>query len=109
MEHKKLIIIGTLIAFTVLGMFAIWTNKSGATKLLKEQSEAREQRHKEIRDSLKNVIKLRDILILEKDCTITRRDEHISVMIKQLHSDDKSYRDSIARVPIEKILKSIRE
>jgi len=105
MEHKKLIIIGTLIAFTVLGMFAIWTNKSGATKLLKEQSEAREQRHKEIRDSLKNVIKLRDILILEKD----RRDEHISVMIKQLHSDDKSYRDSIARVPIEKILKSIRE
>lgn len=112
MERSKLIrliIICLFGAGTILGAISIATSNKSKLKYLEKQSREREEKLLHNIDSLNNVTTMQANEIIQRDCTIVRREEHITEMLQALNSDDKEIKDSLRKIPIDKILEELRK
>lgn len=112
MEQKKLIQLILICLFagaTIVVSISVATNNRSKLKVLEEQSKDREQQLLDDIDSLNQVTSSQAKIITERDCTIFRREIQITEMLDALHSDDKKIKDSLKKIPIDKILEDLRK
>ena len=95
MENKKLIIISTIIAFTILGAFAVYVDKKSAVKYEIESSKEKVDQYTIKIDSMEKVI--------------DSYEHTINILVIEAYSEDVKYKDSLMNLSAAEIEKLLRQ